>query len=345
MVTAMVVKLSADDAGQPPDFAEVYSLIRSNLPGVQKADLDKAAIEGVLKGFHGTVYLGTNGPLHALAAESHATGIARTNVFAERFGYVRLTSIGPNTPQAFAETLDQLCASNRLEGLVLDLRFASGIDYTAAVQIADCFLPDARTLLQLGDRTITSTAKTNAFTRPVSALVNSKTTGAAEALAGVLRDSSVGLLIGAKTAGRASTFREFTLSTGQKLFIASAPVKLGSGEPLPADGLKPDISVNVNTDEEMLYLEDPYRRPRTDNPLVSQSSGEILRGTNRPAREADLVRMRREGSFILDEEGPSKTPIPAEAAITDPVLARAPDLLKGLAVVQRQRPESRRRSR
>lgn len=344
-LAATVGSLSLDAVGESLDFFEVYGLIRSNLVGVQKSELDQAAVEGLLDRLQGRVYLGTNGFSMASDAADQGTGIARTNLFGERFGYIRIASISPKTPRAFVELLDQLRGSNRLEGLALDLRFASGVDYAAAGQIADCFLSEARPLLQLDQGTINSTAKTNGFTRPVAVLVNSKTGGAAEALAAVLRETGVGLLIGSKTAGRANMFKEFTLSTGQKLFIATALVKLGSGDTIQADGLVPDIAVNVAPDEEMLYLEDPYRRPKSDALLASQSSGETLRSTNRPAREADLVRMRREGSFILSEETSSKTPMPAESTITDPALARAVDLLKGLAVIQQQRPDGRRRPR
>jgi len=343
-IAAIVGRLSPDAVGQSPDFSEVYGLIRSNLVGLQKSELDQAAVAGLLDRLHGRVYLGTNGSSIPSDPADSGIGIARTNLFAERFGYIRLTNISPKTPCAFVELLDQLRASNRLEGLALDLRFASGIDYAAAGQIADCFLSEARPLLQLDQGTISSTAKTNAFTRPVAVLVNSKTTGAAEALAAVLRETGVGLLIGGKTAGRANMFKEFTLSTGQKLFIATALIKLGSGDTIQADGLAPDIAVNVAPDDEMLYLEDPYRRPKSETLLASPNSGETL-STNRPTREADLVRMRREGSFILNEETSSKTPVPAESRITDPALARAVDLLKGLAVIQQQRPEGRRRSR
>ncbi|MDH7504466.1 MAG: S41 family peptidase, partial [Verrucomicrobiota bacterium] len=307
-LAAIVARLSLDAMGQSPDFFEVYGLIKSNLVGVQQSELDQAAVEGLLDRLHGRVYLGTNGSSIASNAADQGTGVARTNLFAERFGYIRITNLSPKTPGAFVECLDQMSGSNRLEGLALDLRFASGIDYAAAGQIADCFFSEARALLRLGQETINSTAKTNAFTRPVAVLVNSKTTGAAEALAAVLREAGVGLLIGSKTAGRANIFKEFTLSTGQKLFIATALVKLGSGDTIQADGLAPDITVNVAADEEILYLEDPYRRPKPDTLLASQSSGETLRSTNRPAREADLVRMRREGSFILSEEASSKTP-------------------------------------
>ena len=38
----------ADVASPPPDFKEVYDLIRSHLAGETEADLDQAAVKGLL---------------------------------------------------------------------------------------------------------------------------------------------------------------------------------------------------------------------------------------------------------------------------------------------------------
>jgi hypothetical protein len=65
-------------------------------------------------------------------------------------------------------------------------------------------------------------------------------------------------------------------------------------------------------------------------------------GTNAASRraritEADLVRERREGKS-LEEFTPARDREPLKPQISDPALARAVDLLKGLAVVRRSQP-------
>ena len=174
-------------------------------------------------------------------------------------------------------------------------------------------------------------------------LVNAQTTGAAEALAGMLRHGGAALLIGTNTAGQASIAKEFALQSGQRVRVAIAPVKVAGGAELPLTGLKPDIGVEVNPEDELAWQENAYKilprmaRAGTTNELN-------LAGTNRPARrrinEAELVRMTREG-IPLDSEA---TNLPARKAeqsaapsVSDPALARALDLLKGLAVVQQFR--------
>ena len=82
---------------------------------------------------------------------------------------------------------------------------------------------------------------------PVAVLVNSKTTGAAEALAALLRRSNVGLLIGSDTAGGLSQFREFPLSNGQRLRVATGPLLFGEGEVLAGAAVRPGSSARATT--------------------------------------------------------------------------------------------------
>jgi hypothetical protein len=65
-------------------------------------------------------------------------------------------------------------------------------------------------------------------------------------------------------------------------------------------------------------------------------------GTNRPARrprfnEAELVRERREGISEADMTASRERELD-KPLVSDPVLARALDLLKGLALVRQARP-------
>jgi hypothetical protein len=68
----------------------------------------------------------------------------------------------------------------------------------------------------------------------------------------------------------------------------------------------------------------------------------LVAGTNRPARrprptEADLVRARREGLPLDAKVVTSREVEPPRPVLQDPALARAVDLLKGLAVVRQGR--------
>jgi hypothetical protein len=324
-----------------PSFQEVYNLARSNLAGVTEADLGAAALEGLLQRFAGHLVLETNGAgAAATAPRPSGPPISQAKVFDDAYGYLRVAHVGAGLPPAMDEALAKITATNRLKGLVVDLRYAGGNDYACAAAAADRFLTEAGPLLDWGEGAARSTSKTNAFSQPVVVLVNAATTGAAEALAAVLRETKVGLVIGAPTAGRAAIFKEFALSGGQRLRLATAQVRLVEGKAFPAKGLTPDISVVVNPDDEKQYYADAYKLLAKP---VSQAVGgrgatNVAAATNRAARitEADLVRMKREGIDLDPETGaPLPRPsAPGKPAVSDPALVRALDLLKGLAVVR-----------
>jgi hypothetical protein len=329
-------------AKRAPDYKEVYELLRANLPGHDDAELNRAAVQGLLGQLQSRA---------ALVAQSNETARSpatesalRSGVFDVSYGYLRIEQVSSGIDQQVLKSFQQLSSSNRLRGLVLDLRFADGQDYAAAAALADLFFSGEKPLLDYGDGVKRSTAKTNALSLPLTVLVNRQTAGAAEAFAGVLRQADLGLLLGTNTAGHAMMGKEFTLSTGQRLWIATALVKLGDGKLFPAGGLQPDIQVEVSPEDERAYFEDAYKVLRKPNSLANSSTNQaLLSVTNRLPRrrttEAELVRLHRDGQMPDLDAPPPKTR-ENEAAphvVYDPALARAIDLLKGLAVVQQFR--------
>ena len=331
---------------EPLDFKEVYDLLRTNLTGVDAAGLNRAAVNGLLSQLDPQVSL--VGEPAGAAAGTNAPGRVKTAIFEGAFGYIRVGPVGPGMDQQLKNAYQELAATNRLKGLVIDLRFSGGQDYAAAASMADFFFSKEQPMIDWGEGLKKSTPKEKAWALPLTILVNKKTSGAAEAFAGILRQAEIGLLIGSDTAGRASIAKEFELKNGQRLRIATAPVKVGDAKPMPAEGMRPDIRVEVASEDERAHLEDAFR------PLEKAGAGARIRAaapnqlsdgvTNRSPRrrinEADLVRMTREGQNP-DADTNSVTAKELDGSkpfIQDPALARAIDLLKGLAVVQQFRP-------
>ena len=337
---------SAAQAGAPPKFDEVYQLIRSNLDGVSQADLDHAALKGLLGQLQGQVML-VEGASNGAPSAPTADSLGKAVIYDGSCAYFRIISVEGHPADKLRAAYLELSGTNKLKisGIILDLRFASGTDYAAAAAVADCFLNTERPLLDWGTGAAGATKKTNAIAVPVAILVNSQTTGAAEALAAALREANVGLILGGTTAGQASIFKEFPLSNGERLRIATAQIKLGDETAL-ARGLQPDISVEANLADEKAYLDDPYRllhpsasskNDSAANSGLSQSNQPVRRPTN----EAELVRQRRAGETEDDsDDNPeiAAPPEPARPVILDAALARALDLLKGIAVLQQSHP-------
>jgi hypothetical protein len=182
-----------------------------------------------------------------------------------------------------------------------------------------------------------ATLKADAITIPVAILVNSQTAGAAEALAAVLRDNEVGLILGGETAGQASIYKEFPLRDGSKLRVAVAPVGFGVGKTL-AHGVTPDIAINASLEDERAYLQDPFKDLHP--PPASKTTAAAKEFADEPRmNEVELIREHRDGD-APDQIPARNTPEAAEPppVVADPALARALDLVIGLAVVQPNRP-------
>ncbi len=335
----------AADTNALPDFEVIYGLIRSNLAGVTETELNRAATQGLLDQFRGQLSLVTEDTATDRSAE--VPRLAKPAIYEGAFACLRVTRVADGLAADLSSGLESLAGTAKLKGLVIDLRFADGADYAAAAKVADLFLAEEKPLLNWGDTEARSTAKPTALTMPVMVLVNHQTRGAAEALAAVIRQAGIGLVIGTATGGEANLYTEFSLPEGRRLRIATAKVRLGNGEPLPAHGVTPDIQVNVNADDEKAWFTDAYKvlpgaLTQTEPPgATNQSNGAST--TNRPSRrrinEAELVRLQREG-LSFDEEAPagSAKTDPAKPLVRDPALARSLDLLKGLAIVQQSRP-------
>jgi len=302
-----------------PPFQEVYSLIGSNLSGVSETELNRAAVLGLLHQLRTQVILLTNAPDARPA--SGADSLTKTAIFDRACAYVRLGGVRRGAAQTFSKAFEPLQSSNQLSGLVLDLRFASGDDYMEAGALADLFLSTERPMLKWGDTALRSTVKTNAIGLPLILLVNQATAGAAEAFVAALRSAGVGLVVGTPTAGHTHAFRQFPLSQGQKIGIAAGRIEAGVGQLLSDKGMAPDLIVKVSLESEKAYL---------DNPFNNSTPG----GAARPRRdESTLIRERRgeEDGQVAPNEAP------AASVVQDPALARALDVLKGLAMAGARR--------
>jgi hypothetical protein len=339
----------ADTKGDGPDYQEIYDLIRAHVAGISDAELNRAAVQGLLTTLSPKVSLVGKGISTPAASEGPL--LSKVAMLGDGIAYLRVSRVADGLEGAIDDAYQRLAATNKLEGVVLDLRYATGVDYTTAAATADLFVAKAQPLLNWGNGVVSSHEKTNAIRLPVAVLVNGATAGSAEALAAALRETGSALVLGGRTAGQAMIAESFPLKSGGELRIATAPIALGDGSTISLKGLEPDIGVTVSAEEERAYYADAFHvaRKGPEPAAVTGSLTNETAGTNGAHRvrfnEAELVRQHRDG---LDESGEPDRPtllrqgpdrkVQAEMPLVrDPVLARAMDLLKGLAVVRQSR--------
>ena len=314
--------------GTTPDFKEVYELLRANFPGATAENLNRAAVEGLLSQFPGKVTL--------VGGVADGSALSKSMVIESNVAYLRIGRVAANLADELSAACRALAGTNKIAGVVLDLRFTGGSDDTAAQAAAKLFTI----------KKITA--------GPLAVLVNGETRGAAEALAAALHQTGAGLIIGSPTAGGATAFREFPLSNGERLRVAAAPA--ASGGPM-ISRVQPDIAVTVTAGDERVLFDNPYRAIATANTNSSPASTNFLPYVDHTS-EADLVRQRQKDGKLIkapfsheelmreqggggdgdEDSAPARAAGPQKPVIRDPVLARAVDLVKGLAIVRESRP-------
>jgi hypothetical protein len=326
-----------ENTNSVPHFQEIFRLLRVNLPNITEDELNRAAVEGLVNHFHPRVFLSREES--QTPANPKQVALGKSEVYDRDYGYIRVAHVLPGLGEEIRAAWKKLSASHDFKGLVLDLRFADGEDYEAAADAADLFQSKEQRLLTWGDHSASSKSKSDPLKVPLTVLVNRETAGGAEALAAVLRETGMALLIGSRTAGRVYVFKQFELSNGQRLGIASSPVRVGDDEK-PIERVVPDVEVNVRPEDERAYFADAYKT-LSRSPAPSAASSPSV-STNRAGRrrinEAELVRIQRDGQDLDELDAAAGTVNErSEPVMRDPALVRALDLLKGIAIVQRGR--------
>ena len=139
---------------------------------------------------------------------------------------------------------------------------------------------------------------------PLAVLTDGQTRDAAAQLAELLRNARAGLIFGSATSGTTNL----------------APIQ-------------PDIAVKVSPEDERVFLENPYATPVTNETNSPAATNNLLQFVDNTS-EADLVRAKiKDGNEDGNPPPPQKAG-PPKPFIRDPVLARAVDLLKGMAIVR-----------
>lgn len=256
----------------------------------------------------------------SLCADTTNVAQVKSAILENNVAYLRVSSVGQNLADEIQSAQSILAAMNKLSGTASELRFANG-EEAAAMATATNSSPGLNPLLAVrgtpatnriigtildlryasGDDVVAAqtTAKLFASPRsPLAILVNDQTRGAAATLAADLRQERAGLIFGGAAAG-----------------------------------LKPDIAVTVNADDANAFFQNPYAalaQATTNSTATTNSFSPFIDHTS----EADLVRAKIKDGEQDENILPVRSTEPPKPFIHDPVLARAVDLIKALAIVR-----------
>lgn len=245
-------------------------------------------------------------------------------------GYLRVTSFTeqttPGLEAAMAEIQDQL--GDRLQGYVLDLRNNPGGLLDQAISVTDIFLDRGEIVSTRGRHSDdaqrwNATAGDLAVGLPVVVLINGGSASASEIVAGALQDHRRAIVMGTDSFGKGSVQTVVPLGGQGAMRLTTARYYTPSGRSIQARGIEPDILVEAAT-----LTTSEQARQRREADLRRHLEGEGVETPESLSPE----------SLSPEPLSPEVIPPEAEApprqdgALEDYQLARALDLLRGLAL-------------
>jgi carboxyl-terminal processing protease len=169
----------------------------------------------------------------------------------ERIAVVELYGFTPGAHGVLRRELQQALRGGA-EGIVLDLRGNPGGRLTEAVLVSSIFIEDGTIVSVRGrardERTHEAEGDAIDENIPVVVLVNGGSASASEIVAGALRDTKRGTVVGTRTFGKGLVQELIPLSNGGVLDITVANYYLPGGKTISTRGIKPEIRARDNPD-------------------------------------------------------------------------------------------------
>jgi carboxyl-terminal processing protease len=228
-------------------------------------------------------------------------------------GYVRVTTFNEQTERSVNQAIEELRAElgDGIKGVVLDLRNNPGGLLEQAVAVADVFL-DRGEIVSTRGRRSDSIQRFNARKgdltegMPMVVLINGGSASASEIVAGALRDHGRAIVMGTTSFGKGSVQTIMPVPGHGAIRLTTARYYTPSGTSIQATGIVPDIEVQQSRIE-----------------VIDQGAGR---------READLRGRLDNDQGDEEAEAVAAESVDDDGEVADYQLARAIDLLRGVAM-------------
>jgi carboxyl-terminal processing protease len=241
-------------------------------------------------------------------------------------GYLRVTTFNEQTDSSLRSAIEQLRTElgESMKGIILDLRNNPGGLLEQAVAVSDLFL-DRGEIVSTRGRRSDSIQRFNARRGdavegiPMVVLINGGSASASEIVAGALQDHRRAIVMGMPSFGKGSVQTIMPVQQGQgAIRLTTARYYTPAGTSIQAKGIVPDIEVRQSRVE---VLDQEGRSDRREADLRGRLENDQL-------ERLELPVPREQRRSVDDGEAPPE----AEATADDYQLARALDLLRGLAM-------------
>ena len=102
----------ADETNSTPDFKEIYDLLRANLAGQTEADLNRAAVKGLMSQLGPKATLGAG--KEDKSASSTGPFVSQSLVFDGSVGYLRIVGVADGLATQIVSACKEITTSNKL---------------------------------------------------------------------------------------------------------------------------------------------------------------------------------------------------------------------------------------
>lgn len=162
-------------------------------------------------------------------------------------GYIRLLQFIQTSAEDLEKAMIHL-EKEKVTAIVLDLRNNPGGLLTAAVEVARKFIPKGDVVSirgRDGEKNTYSSFFQSHPMLPLVVLINEGSASASEIVAGAIKDSRRGILVGKKSFGKGSVQTVLSLNDGSALAMTTALYYTPSGVNIHKKGIHPDIEVDL----------------------------------------------------------------------------------------------------
>lgn len=223
----------------------------------QKSTRDLSVFEGMrlLRGEPGTRVVLT--VIRGNAAEPHDVELVREKdpgamvsgrLMPPEIGYIRIAAFGSGIGDRLRDQAQALTKQGATH-LIIDVRHTAEGPFESGLDAARLFVKTGTLAIRAprGDQgsreTIAAETGDGAIAAPVTLLVSSGTSGAAELFAAALDGNTRADLVGERTLGRAGIQKLVHLPEGRALWLTYARYLTPAGQPIQGKGLTPDQEV------------------------------------------------------------------------------------------------------
>ena len=160
--------------------------------------------------------------------------------------YLHISQFSSYTGRELNETLEIMEIEN-YKGLILDMRYNHGGELEAAVQIASRFIPEGPVVYIVNKRGSVDTKMSTGgyLDLPLVVLVNEESASASEIVAGAIKDTGAGVIVGVTTFGKGIVQSIFPLNGGSGVKLTTAKYLTPDKLDIHKKGIEPDVAVEL----------------------------------------------------------------------------------------------------